>query len=99
MGDFEDRRGLVGVARDDQFGIAHALEVFGRPGDPECEISFGLTLNPDLPTWRDFGIHPESITGREADSGAPRASAISCTVSRSSLDPMPRPTETSTARS
>ena len=67
----------------------------GAPEMPNDRYAFGLTFSPDLPTCRDFGSQPASITGRDADSGTPRASANSCTVSRSSFEPMPRPTETS----
>ena len=70
---------------------------WNEPLMPSAMYTFGFTVLPDEPTWRDFSSHLASTTGREQLTAAPSASASSCAMATLSCSWMPRPMETSTA--
>src|SRR6201996_3042710 len=64
------------------------------PEIPTARYSWGETVLPVCPTWKECGYQPASVTARDAPTAAPRASASFSTILKPSSDPVPRPPET-----
>ena len=58
---------------------------------PHAMYSFGRTVFPLWPTWRVFGSHSMSVSGRDAPTTPPMARANSSTSARFFFSLIPRP--------
>ena len=73
----------------------HADHVVELPAEPDGDVEPGAMDRPVMPTWRERGAHPRSVTLRVAASSAPSmaASGLSCSYS-SGVTPVPTPITT-----
>ena len=63
------------------------------PDMPNAMYRSGFTMRPDMPTWRDLGIHPFSTRAREQHSAAPIFPHTRSATSMTDLSRMPSPRE------